>query len=418
MNQNLVFPCYSLSDIPGFIDNNENKKINKVEYNTKTNHLYKLVRYDKTTICIDEWKTTQVGLLRSVILNDKDIVVGFSPPKSVDTEEFMKSYPDLNENIVVEEFLEGTMINVFWNQNISPEGDWEIATRNSIGAECSFYKSSHSKTFKTMFYEAMEKSNMDISFLNKQYSYSFVLQHPENRIVVPYTVPQLYLVGVYEIFYEYLLEKTVPSIKVFDHSYDLEYIISHFYMYPCQIYFPQRFTQYTSYSEIINDFGSMNTPYNIMGVVLKNRITGERCKIRNPNYELVRLLKGNEPKLQYRYLSLRKEGKVQDYLEYYPEDKNDFSKYRDHVHLFTQHLFKNYISCYVRKEKKLHMYPYEYKNHMFQLHKLYMDVLREEKLIVSMKTVIEYVNQLHPSQLMYSLNYNLRRHNMDILCDA
>ena len=46
----------------------------------------------------------------------------------------------------------------------------------------------------------------------------------------------------------------------------------------------------------------MNTNYNTLGFVLINKVTGERAKIRNPVYEQVRQLRGNQPKLQFQYL--------------------------------------------------------------------------------------------------------------------
>lgn len=50
-----------------------------------------------------------------------------------------------------------------------------------------------------MFTEAMVLNNLYLDMLNKQFCYSFVLQHPYNRIVAPISNPQLYLVAVYQI---------------------------------------------------------------------------------------------------------------------------------------------------------------------------------------------------------------------------
>ena len=73
----------------------------------------------------------------------------------------------------IEEFVDGTMINCF-NHNDS----WHISTRSFIGANCKWY--SHKK-FNEMFEEA--KGDMDFSKLNPNICYTFVLKHPENRIV-------------------------------------------------------------------------------------------------------------------------------------------------------------------------------------------------------------------------------------------
>ena len=157
----------------------------------------------------------------------------------------------------------------------------------------------------------------------------------------------------------------------------------------------------------------MNTSYDVLGVVLRNTVTGERAKIRNPVYEEVRNLRGNQPKLQYQYLSLRKEGKVRDFLHFYPENKKEFSSFRDQVHLFTDTLYSNYVSCYIKKEKPLMEFSDQFRTHMFNIHKKYMDELREKKLFVTSKIVINYVNEIHPTLLMYCLNYNMRKRNID-----
>ena len=48
-----------------------------------------------------------------------------------------------------------------------------------------------------MFLQACNESNLNFDLLNKKYSYSFVLQHPDNRIVVPFTEMKLYLTNIY-----------------------------------------------------------------------------------------------------------------------------------------------------------------------------------------------------------------------------
>jgi hypothetical protein len=150
-------------------------------------------------------------------------------------------------------------------------------------------------------------------------------------------------------------------------------------------------------------------------VVIYDKNSGERTKIRNPVYEQVRQLRGNQPKLQYQYLSLRNEGKVAEFLKYFNENKREFSEFRDQVHLFTNTLFSNYHACYVKKEKPLIEYSEQYRTHMFNLHRKYLDELREEKQFITNRIVKKYVNEMHPSLLMYSLNYSLRKRNVDLV---
>ena len=109
--------------------------------------------------------------------------------------------------------------------------------------------------------------------------------------------------------------------------------------------------------------------------------SGMRSKFRNPNYEMVRNLRGNQPKKQYTYLVLRQQGRVSEYLKYYSEDKKDFALFREQIHVFTHHLHKNYLSCYVRKEHPLKYFPYEYRTHVYNLHQEYLTNLRPKKKI-------------------------------------
>ena len=412
MNNNIL--SANLSLLPEFnniINKEENSlnilklnKVNSVSNNLHDSSSYTVVRYDKQFLNIDLIDT--YGLCRSVILNSDNDVVSFAPPKSIPSDRFILKYLENKDNIIAQEFVEGTMINVFWNKNIGITGGWEIATRNIVGANSSFYKSTKTKTFRQMFLEAAKENNLVLERLNPKYCYSFVLQHPDNRIVVPFYQLQLYLVAMYYIDNS---DKNNRIINTIDNI-----SIRNLDWQNSTIKFPEIYS-FEKYSDLIEKYASMNTTYNILGVVLYNTITGERCKIRNPVYEQVRNLRGNQPKLQYQYLSLRKEGKVKEFLKFYPENKKEFSLFRDQVHLFTNTLVSNYIACYIKKEKPLLEYSEQYRSHMFNLHQKYINELREKKMFITSTIVCNYVNNLHPSLLMFSLNFQMRKRNIDFI---
>jgi hypothetical protein len=409
MNREII---YNLSTIPGFenlITNGEisqdvEKYYTMNHYSTKANEKYTIIRYSKEFLRPDLINT--YGLLRSVILSGPK-VVSFAPPKSLSGENFMLKYPTITENIIAEEYIEGTMINVFFDQTYGVNGCWQIATRNTVGADVSFYKLSN-MTFNQMFLEACISNNFNIQTLNPRYCYSFVLQHPANRIVVPFKKPQLYLVAVYEIIQKdnnvNVVEQNLSDVR----TGGLWHLTG--------VKFPDIFdAPFKSYSELIDKFASGNTPYDVMGIIVRNKETGERTKFRNPIYEEVRHLRGNQPKLQYQYLCLRHSGKLPEFLKYYPETKDEMSKFRDQVHMFTQNLHKNYISCYVKKEQQLGLYSPRYRTHMFKLHEHFINELRPKGLYVTNTEVIKYVNNLHPSLLMYCLNFNMRKRMVDTI---
>ena len=424
---------YVLTDIPGFVElvnrdptNVEESantlKLSKVNYTTKNNQNYKIIRYDKHYLSTD--LITMLGPLRSVILNSVNKVVSFAPPKSISSYLFIAQYPEKTEYIVAEEFVEGTMINVFWDESINLAGAWEIATRNTIGGDTSFYNaysnnihninahntntSNQSKTFRTMFLEAAYANNLDLNALNKNICYSFVLQHPDNRIVKSFNKPSLYLVEAYEICNT---ENGIVNVSLID----LSVIKMALYLKHTTIQYPEIYADWSNYIDLKYKYASMNTSYDIQGVVFRNKLTKERSKMRNPVYEYVRSLRGNQPKLQYQYLCLRQQGSVSNYLTFYPENKKDFAFFRDSLHAFTIALFQNYLACYIYKDIPLKDFPDQYKTHMYNLHQHYMNKLRLEKLWVSKNEVIDYVNKIHPSMQMYCLNSSMRKRRIDII---
>ena len=409
----MISYSYKLSSIPGFMhlikgDNAESSilKLNRMECRSSNNASYSIVRYDKNLLSVDLVPT--YGLCRSVIVNSNNEVICFSPPKSIKSENFIQHYSPDSKDIIAEEFIEGTMINVFWDSSLGINGGWEISTRNTVGATSTFYKGANSKTFRDMFLEAAKECNLEIAKLDTKYCYSFVLQHPENRIVVPFKKPQLYLIGMYFIVNEF--------DNCYVHVGTREGLMEGYFINDLKttVKFPEVY-KFSSYAELIEKYGSMNTRYDIVGVMLHNIATGERAKIRNPVYEQVRNLRGNQPKLQYQYLCLRKEGKVGEFLKFYPENKREFSAFRDQVHLFTETLFNNYVACYIKKEKPLCEYPDKYRTHMFNIHQKYINELKEDKKYVTNTFVQKYINELHPSLLMFCLNHDLRKRNVNII---
>ena len=337
---------------------------------------YTIISYDKPMLCND--LIPVYGIYRSVIKNEKGNVVCFSPPKSVHSDVFIKTYPvpRINDQIIAEEFIEGTMINVFWDEG------WELATKQSVGPS-----KEHPNSFYDMFMDACKHVSLTFAMLNPRFCYSFVLKHPKNKIVNPVLAPEIYLINVYEI-----VSVTDTETRILNAVHDL----------PC-VKKPQIYTIWANYSDLIKCYGSMNTPPEIVGVMIHNKETGTRCKIRNPVYEEVRHLRGIQPKLQYQYLYLRKEGRVKEFLTTYPEHKKMFTQFRDQLHMFTSAIYTNYISCYIKKEMPLSEFPARFKPHMFNLHKKYMEELRENGSYISKSTVIAYINEQSPAQIMYWL---------------
>ena len=373
-------------------------KMDMTEEKNKDHELY-IIKYDKQYITQDNVYT--LGQFRSVIV-DHEKVVCFSPPKAISYTYFRDMYDGGADNgVKALEFVEGTMINVFYDTR---EKLWEIATRGNIGGHYKYYQD-HSKTFRTMFLEAADNSHMDFpNTLDKQYCYSFVLQHPENRIVVSFTNTKLVLTNMYKCNKYKVEALPYEAMCTFARS------ITGIELPP----FIRQLVPYDYYnlSNWKALFDKREIGYNIMGAIFLHP-SGTRTKIRNPNYEYVRSLKGNSPKLQYQYYHLRQTGNVKEFLTYYPEYKKKCGQLRQQLHTWTFQLYTNYVRCYMKKEKPLGQFPKEFRNHMFLLHQIYLTELIHKKRSITRQMVIDYVNKLEPARLMYAINYKLREQYLE-----
>jgi hypothetical protein len=367
-------------------------KLNDAEY-LKSKHIKKCVKsehefvlkYDKDFLTHDNKNT--LGLFRSiVIMNGK--VVGFAPPKSISPldNEFKSVH---SKELGFEEFVEGTMMNMFYAND-----EWQIATRSNIGAKNKFFK--NSRQFYKLFNEIMEEKSIPYDKFNNQYCYSFVMQHPENRIVSIPKEKRLVVCGIYKCNPDF----TIENISV----------MNDWYTYP-ELYkfvsIPKMYTVKT-FEEAIMKYAnpSHKTDYNIMGFVMRNGLY--RAKYRNPEYENARRLRGNQPKIQFQYLNLRRHGRVHEFLKYFPDYSEEFENYRKEVHYFTQTLHKYYIDCFIYKTQPLSKYGDEYRPHLYKLHNDYLNILRPNKQTMSFSHVISYVNNLESERLMFAINYKHR----------
>ena len=377
------------------------------EFNIKTHNDYLIVKYNKSRLNYSNYKT--LGLWRSVILNKKTKkILAFSPPKSLSWLDFTQN--NTVKDCVITKFEEGTMINLFYDKDV---GDWEISTKSSIGGRYKYFKESP-KTFRSMFLEAMNYTGLEFNMLNPDYCYSFVLQHPENRIVVLHKKMKLILTNIYQFQDMNVYEQPI-SIQYISDGESIERDVMGDILTSLQKKYE---TGEHTWEEIYNSNQRMDIEYTNVGIQVYNKITGYRTKLRNPSYEQVKFLKGNSPKLQFQYYNLRQADKVKEFLAYYPEYKIEFSRLRSELHRWTRQLCILYRECFINKKKPLREFAHQFKPHMFHLHKLYLEELRTEGNYVSLNEVIKYVNSLHPAKLMYAINFPHRKNTIDIIHDS
>ena len=329
--------------------------------------------------------------IRSSIFSEDGNIVGFSPLSSKNINEMFSQNGTLKENNRVEEYIEGTMINVFY---ASMDNEWKVATKSTVGGKNSFYMDGmkKQKSFKDMFEECCQENNLNLDELDKTLMYSFVMQHKENRIINPVISNQLYLISTYKMY-----EGSNCVVLLMDYKIPLSDV-----KYP-KVY------DFTTRDEIVKNFAMPYTDYLIMGVNIFDTSSGERSKIRNPAYEELKKLRGNQAKMEYHYLTLRKHKRIAEFLDFFPEYEETFKLYECKIRKFQTELFDNFNDCYKNRSKPLGQYDRKYKNHMYAIHDTYLKT-REP---TNIDTVESYLKTIPEAVLLSSINHEYRIQKME-----
>jgi len=273
--------------------------------------------------------------LRSAIYKG-DTLVCMSPGKSVSLDETIPI-----QEYIVEDFVEGIMINLFYDE------EWKIATKSNIGANCTF---DSTRTFAELFEDCKQTMGLSYDQLNQNICYSFVMQHPDHRIVT----------------------LTKPSLVCVAMFHGKKEIISN-------IYPPTRY-DFSSFEEakIFAQKGLRK------GLVFKHN--GLRSKIRNVMHHSIEKLKQNVPFSQ-RYVMLRNKPILKEYLFYFPEESVKVNELETKIQNKTTLLYNTYRSCFMFKKEKAKEHPM--KEVLYDLHTIYLQELYPCSL--SKKRVEEYI---------------------------
>jgi hypothetical protein len=307
-------------------------------------------------------------------------------------------------------------------------------------------KEPYQKTFRQMFIEALHGDpNLDLSdipgmaYLDKTLSYSFVLQHPDNHMVYTITSPSATLVAIYELhnsddagnecmFFDDEETKTcrwtsLPRVRyVGPQETDVWNNVqgclacNTLHIYP-EISSYEEFDQLTKHFDQpnqkpkraslgLNIANETRSVYKPMGWMLTHAITGDRVSIENPHYVRLRNLRGNNPNLQYHYLSLYRIGKVTEFLEWFPMYKSQFYEFYTNYHTFITDVHNAYVSYYVLKEARA--IPKKYFIHAAKIHHdVFLPSLTNgnNRKTITHRVVREYFDAFTPGKMLYYLRY-------------
>jgi hypothetical protein len=360
-------PEFSTNDVPDYVK--VSTKYNYTMYNLESEYIPNFNLRNR--------------IYRSAIVSGNQLLA-LAPSKSLSNDVFQDAVPEPH-HFSATEIIEGTMINMFWDPNAEC---WEIATKKGIGGNYFFFRSGldepEQKTFRQMFLEAFVPLN-NLSF-DKSYSYTFVLQHPCNHIVLMVDAPALYFVHSYKIDgknnqYSYVNPRAHPNYQDF---------------VMLGVKFPKEFSATDNLvDEVQTALSNPTNDYRLVGYMVTDQNTGFRTAYYNKKYLEIKCLRGNNPNLHYQYLMLRKIGKVSEFLQYFPIYRKHFNQFFEHFRLFSERIYKLYWEVHVKKT--LQKTDLTNKQDRFFVEKLHYDVFlprhkEDAKFFINRKIVSEFLD--------------------------
>ncbi len=329
-------------------------------------------------------KEPAAGQFRSVVWDTvSNRPVCYAPPKA------NQGQPPLHtEFAVVQDFVDGFMVNAFIVS--ADPTTLRLATRTALGAENKFYSE---KTFATLFDEALgatpvrtrEALTMHLrEFMGEASAafVSFVVQHPEHRIVAKPASPDLHIVHMGTV-------DAAAVVSVAEAAAN--------WPAPLRRLFPTRYPvkKFHSEQEVADLMRrtAVANGFRWQGLVFKDG-SGARWRLRSPSYTMMRTLRGAEAVPVDRFLRLRREGKVLDYLKHYGEERKPFWDYEQTLRARTADVLAAYEQVHKAHTLKFAELPAEYKPAVHLLHVKFLEELRAKGYKVILRNAVDVVNHL------------------------
>ena len=301
----------------------------------ETPDLY-LLRYNKNSSNMDNDLVKQC---RGIILEkNTNRVVNYSFNACI-------SYPDLIESnnndfsrIMVEEAIDGIFVNLYYYDD-----KWNLATShsfNTIQIEAIY----NSKSIYTLFREA--SADLDYTVLNKLYCYSFIINHPDYRIVTKYNKPAIIHIYTTDLTTLKPVNATINKITK-----------------PVQI-------EFSGYNDMVIELNRL--PYDAAGFILTDN-NYNICKITGNTYSSVKKLRGSGS-IHTRLAELtRQPNLVAGFLNFYSEYTAAYENIKNSIDILKHEIYTAYRYKYITS---LNLPPMpiaaDIIPYLSELHKLYI----------------------------------------------
>lgn len=332
---------------------------------------YSIIRYVKGT---SDFTKSHVPAFRSVVWDiARNLPVSVAPVKA------QKGEPPAGVGLRITDFIDGVMI-----QGLL--GD-QIATRSSICAKGTFYSK---RSFADLFEDAVKPFGGTRAFLGSVLEgprfVSFVLQHPEHTTVAVIQTPRIYATCV----------GTLADDGLVTFSYDPATWPQRLAAIAPTLYEPSKV--FADSSEAAAMLRQNALGHTWQGLVFQDLASTNRWRLRNPLYVAVRNLRGAEANHTARFLRLRAEGKIKEYVGYYREESAAMWALEQRLRQRTSGIYEAYSRLHKAKSATMRDLPLPYRTHVYAIHGKYMAqyaaAAQARPPPVLKATVVEYVNAL------------------------
>lgn len=350
-----------------------------------------IVRYHKSD---NSWKTEKYGECnrddaivrkhRSAVYDLSSGCVVHASPQRRKNENAIIVNSLKSKNWVVSKYIDGTMISVFWSPITN---EWVLSSRSKFHAAGNFMSPS---PFRELFKEAIPNGLTLEDFLlglDKEYSYTFVLCHPEHKHVILAKEPRMYLVH---------MGKSVPvSLESGEVMSRYEYMSCDMvseYASRLNVSCPERFTYNndTDFQKSIHECLKSPFPEGFMITQSKENPCNERIRILSQGYEEALRLRGTSPSITTNMIHVWASDPSGDLLRtyegYYPDEKEELHSVVRTLNESANELVLYYKNRHVRKSMEHGDLPHWSRKPIWDLHGIYM----RERVPISKTSVLEY----------------------------
>ena len=291
--------------------------------------------------------------------------------------------------LCLEDFVEGVMINIFRTSN---DSQTHVTTRSRLDADGTFYSD---RSFSELFEEAMDTKKTSLTQIEQVMGepylavrdnmrnvssvfMSLVLAHPEHRVVRSVEKANFWAIyrgvvyddGMVEFYTDDLPPSWRPKT------------------YP---------TTATSWADVKKQFDQIKAgkPWYWQGLVAYQAAQTEpaaRWRFRNGDHDRVRReLRGMESNSFGRFLRLRANKRVQEYLRIYSEDNTEFQGFETQYRAVTRTLYQWYCACHKEHSIVFKSLSKAVQPLVFGLHKHYLETLRPAGKSLRLTETIEWL---------------------------